>query len=223
MTVLFVLLTFAIFLAIDAWAHRREPASAPALAAVPEPETFRVEPVWVGGYQVPDGLHYHRGHTWARPAGGDSAVVGLDDFARRLIGPATRVALPRAGEWVRAGDGAARLGLDGREVDLVAPVDGVVTEVNPLLEQEPGLATADPYGRGWLFKVQTGELGRNLRNLLSGSLAHRFVEDSKEKLQLELMALSGTVLADGGEPAADFARHLADDDWRRLTREFLLA
>jgi glycine cleavage system H lipoate-binding protein len=223
MTVLFVLLTFAVFLAIDYWAHRRQPVPVATTSVAAEPETFRLEPVWVGGYQVPDGLHYHRGHTWARPAATDTAVVGLDDFARRLIGPATRVALPKPGEWVRSGDGAARLGLDGRDVDLVAPVDGVVTEINPLLEKDPGLATSDPYGRGWLFKVHTGELHRNLRNLFSGSLAHRFVEDSKEKLQLELMALSGTVLADGGEPAADFARHLTDDDWRRLTREFLLA
>lgn len=70
--------------------------------------------------------------------------------------------------------------------------------------------------------MQTGELGRNLRNLFTGSLAHRFFEDAKEKLQLELMALSGSVLADGGEPAEDFASHLAEDDWRRLTHEFLL-
>jgi len=104
----------------------------------------------------------------------------------------------------------------------VAPLEGVVVETNSRLESDPELASTDPYGRGWLFKLRTAELGRHLRNLLSGSLAHRFVEDSREKLQLELMALSGTVLADGGEPAADFASHLSDEDWHRLTREFLL-
>jgi glycine cleavage system H protein len=176
----------------------------------------------VSGYQVPDGLHYHRGHLWVRPTGPDTAVVGIDDFARRLIGLATKVALPRPGTWVRPGDRAARLGLDGREAELVAPLEGEVVATNALVEKQPGLATIDPYGRGWLYKVRTNELPRNLANLLGGSLAHRFVEDSKERLQLQLMALSGSVLADGGEPAADFARHLTDDDWHRLTREFLL-
>ncbi len=224
MTVLFVLLTFAAFLALDAWSHRNEPVRVAALASErEEPEPVRLEPVWVAGFQVPDGLHFHRGHTWARLAGNDTVVVGIDDFARRLIGPATRAALPKAGTWLNQGQPAAKLGLDGREVSLVAPVEGEVIETNSLLEQQPGAATTDPYGRGWLFKVRSTEIGRNLTNLLSGSLAHRFIEDSRERLQLQLMTLSGSVLADGGEPSPDFARHLPDEDWRRLTREFLLS
>lgn len=222
MTVLFVLLTFGFFLALDAWSHRHEMVPAAIPAHVPEAEALRFEPVWVAGFQVPEGLHYHRGHTWVRAIGPDTAVVGLDDFARRLIGPVTRAKLPEVGSWVRQGDRAASVGLDGREAELVAPVEGEVVQTNPLLESEPGLATADPYGRGWLFKVRSSELGRNFANLFSGSLAHRFVEDSRERLQLQLMALSGTVLADGGEPSPDFARHLADEDWHRISREFLL-
>ncbi|MBZ0089898.1 MAG: glycine cleavage system protein H, partial [Thermoanaerobaculia bacterium] len=129
---------------------------------------------------------------------------------------------PEVGSWLRQGDRAASVGLDGRDAELVAPVEGEVVQTNPLLESEPGLATSDPYGRGWLFKVRSSELGRNFANLLSGSLAHRFVEDSRERLQLQLMALSGTVLADGGEPSPDFARHLSDDEWHQISREFLL-
>jgi len=222
MTVLFVLLIFATFLALDAWSHRHEKAPAPALARASEPEGFAYEPVWVGGYQVPDGIHYHRGHTWVRAIGPDTAVVGIDDFARRMIGRATRAELPRAGDWVSTGAKAAALGLDGRDTALVSPLEGQVVETNPLLTSDPGLATRDPYGRGWLFKVRTSELGRNLRNLFSGTLAHRFIEDSREKLHRDLMALSGSVLADGGEPAIDYSAHLTDEEWSRLTSEFLL-
>ena len=48
------------------------------------------------------------------------------------------------------------------------------------------------------------------------------MEDTREALDLRLMALSGSVLQDGGEPVRDFARHLDDADWRRLVAEFLL-
>jgi hypothetical protein len=48
------------------------------------------------------------------------------------------------------------------------------------------------------------------------------MEDARAALDLRLMALSGSVLQDGGEPVRDFARHLADEDWRRLVAEFLL-
>lgn len=221
MTVLIVLAIFAFFLTLDYLRHRQ---TEEALVAAPaaEPGAFVPEPVWVAGYQMPEDLHYHRGHTWVRQTGPDTAVVGLDDFARRLVGPADKVALPAAGTWLRQGAAAVGLGLDGRSVDLVAPVEGEVMETNPLVAGQPGLATSDPYGRGWLMKVRSSELGRNLANLLSGSLARRFMEDSRERLQHQLMALSGSVLADGGEPVADFARHLPDEDWRHLVNEHLL-
>ncbi|MGE5232581.1 MAG: glycine cleavage system protein H [Acidobacteriota bacterium] len=221
MTVLLVLLTFAIFLSIDYWRHRKIEAVELARATEPVP-AFAAEPIWVAGYQMPEDLHYHRGHTWVRPLDADTVLVGMDDFARRLIGKADDVELPAAGSWLRQGAKALRVGLGAREVDLVAPVEGEVLETNAQLATEPGLATADPYGRGWLMKVRSTELGRNLSNLLSGSLARRFMEDSRERLQHQLMALSGTVLADGGEPVADFARHLPEEDWRHLVHELLL-
>ena len=96
MTVLLVILTFALFIALDYVIELRkereketvhkeqirvspEPVFAPGLAA---------EPVWVAGYQLPEELHYHRGHTWARLLSADTVLIGLDDFASKLIGPA---------------------------------------------------------------------------------------------------------------------------------------
>jgi glycine cleavage system H protein len=150
------------------------------------------------------------------------AVVGLDDFGRRLLGSADAAKLPAVGSWVQPGGKAVDLTVDGRQVSLVAPIEGEVVEANGQVARQPGLVAGDPYGRGWLFAVRTPAIRRNLSNLLSGSLARRFMEDSRERLAHQLMALSGTVLADGGEPAADFARHLPEDDWRRLVREHLL-
>jgi len=222
MTALIVLMIFAFFLTLDSLRHRKTEGAALAAAPAAEPGAFVPEPVWVAGYQMPEDLCYHRGHTWVRQTGPDTAVIGLDDFARRLVGPADAVGLPAAGAWLRQGAKAVLLGLEGgREVELRSPVEGEVIETNPIMTGQPGLATSDPYGRGWLFKVRTSELGRNLSNLISGSLARRFMEDSKERLQHQLMALSGTVMADGGEPVADFARHLPEEDWRHLVNELL--
>lgn len=225
MTVLFVLMTFGFFLGLDyVVRHRREArvavaTTAPALEAEP---AWIPEPVWVAGYQMPEELAYHRGHTWARLLGPDTVAIGIDDFARQLIGSATRTSLPAVGTWLRQGAKAAGLGLDGRDVDVVAPIDGEVVEVNDAVVRQPNLATSDPYGRGWLVKVRSSELARNLGNLLSGSLARRFMEDTRDRLQHQLMALQGTVLADGGEPVADFTRHLPEEEWRHLVHEFLL-
>jgi glycine cleavage system H protein len=219
MTVLLVILTFLAFILVDALVHR---GAAPEAKAVVVPPPATVEPVWVAGYQLPEGLHYHRGHTWARAVDADTVAVGLDDFARRLIGRADDVRLPSAGTWVVQGDKAFGIGSEGRLAELVAPIEGEVTEVNRQLLREPSLATDDPYGRGWVLKLRPAHLATSLRNLLSGSLARRWMEDAREGLDLRLMALSGSVLQDGGEPVAGFARHISTEEWKRLVGDFLL-
>lgn len=219
MTILLVILTFAIFITADALLTKRKVAA--AAKSAPSPAPTAAEPVWVAGYQLPAGLHYHRGHTWARPEG-DTVVVGLDDFAHRLLGDVRAVQLPAIGEWLRQGDVAFGAGKDGRSAGLVAPVEGEVVAVNRELSRDPSLAASDPFGRGWVLKVRASNLAANLRNLLSGNLAHRWMEDTREALDLRLMALSGSVLQDGGAPVGDFARHVPDEDWRRLVHEFLL-
>jgi glycine cleavage system H lipoate-binding protein len=215
MTILLVILTFALFITADALLAKRRVGAAAKSAPSPAPVAS------VAGFQLPEGLYYHRGHTWARPEG-DTVVVGLDDFARRLLGGVRTVRLPAVGDWLRQGDVAFGVREDGRAADLVAPVEGEVVAVNRELSRQPSLAADDPFGRGWVLKVRSSSLAANLRNLLSGSLARRWMEDSREALDLRLMALSGSVLQDGGEPMGDFARHVPAEDWRRLVREFLL-
>jgi glycine cleavage system H lipoate-binding protein len=220
MTILLVILTFAVFITADALLTRRREAAA-ARRAPAQPVPTAAEPVFVAGYQLPEGLYYHRGHTWARPEG-DTVVVGLDDFARKLIGGARSVRLPHLGDWLKQGEVAFGVREDGRAADLVAPVEGEVVAVNGDLHRQPSLLADDPFGRGWVYKVHSSGLAANLRNLLSGRLARRWMEDSREALDFRLMALSGSVLQDGGEPSGDFAKHVPAEDWRRLAREFLL-
>lgn len=218
MAALLALLMFVLFAALDLWlSRRRARAEAPAAAPAPANEPIPVaEPVWVAGYELPDNLLYHRGHTWARILAPDTVAVGIDDFARRLIGRTDSMKLPRVGTWVTQGAPGFRLDAHGRSASMLSPVEGEVVAVNPNLREDPALCHKDPYGRGWLCKIQSANLAANLRNLFSGTLARRWTEDARENLELRLMALSGSVLQDGGEPAPDFAERLEKDDWKVL-------
>lgn len=232
MSVLLAIATFALFIALDYLVNARRataeeaaplphPSRRPSLRSVSAP-AFVAQPVWVAGYQLPEDFHYHRGHTWARPLDDDTVVVGLDDFARQLIGSADSVEVPPVGSRVRQGGVGFSIGLGERNAGLLSPVEGQVVETNPALARDPRLATEDPYGRGWIMKLRSNDLARNLRNLLSGSTARKWTEDARERMELQLMALSGSVLTDGGKPVADFAAHLEHEDWQRLVGEFLL-
>jgi glycine cleavage system H lipoate-binding protein len=224
MTVIIVLLMVSMFMTFDYIFGRRSAQEAAGLRAAgdPLPMPLSVEPVWVGGYQLPEDRLYHLGHMWVRPLGADTAAVGMDDFARRLVGPARKIVLPQVGSRFVAGQPAFRVVSESGGANLVTPLTGEVLEVNPRLQAQPALATDEPYGRGWLAKMRSRDLASGLRNLLGGSLARRWTEDARERLDLNLVALSGSVLQDGGEPVADFARHLPAEDWQRLVHEFLL-
>ena len=131
--------------------------------------------------------------------------------------------LAERGIVVSCGHSDATAEQAGRAFDRgVATVTHLFNAMRPLGHRDPGLAAADPHGRGWVLKVKAPNLADNLRNLLSGRLARKWMEDSREALELRLMALSGSVLQDGGEPTADFARHLPPEDWKRLVGEFFL-
>ena len=220
MTLLIVVAFFALFITIDYVMVRRRLAR--RAAAHPPAELPPLEPRWVAGYLMPEGLYYHRGHTWARPTEGDAVIVGLDDFARRLVGPATRLDTPAVGSHLVQGGAGFSLGLDGRVASLVSPVEGEVAELNEEVARRPSLATDDPYGRGWVLKLRPRDLTSNLHNLLTGRLARLWMEDSRQALDLRLMALSGSVMQDGGEPVFELTRHLKKEDWDRLVRDFLL-
>jgi glycine cleavage system H protein len=150
-------------------------------------------------------------------------LVGIDDFARKLIGQAATLVAPSRGDWLHQGGRAFALELDGRVAALVSPVEGEVVAVNPELASKTARVACDPYGRGWVLQVRSPQLASNLRNLLSGRLARKWMEDSREALELRLMAFAGSVLQDGGEPAANLGAHLPKSDWERLVHEFLLS
>jgi glycine cleavage system H lipoate-binding protein len=227
MAALLVICTFAVFILADYLVGLRARARAQAElapAAVPtgpRPRP-RAEGVRVAGYELPEDLHYHRGHTWARVEDDDTVTVGLDDFAHKLVGRVTEADLPPVGSYVRQGTVGARLHSDDRMADVLSPVEGEVVEVNPALAEDPGLSSRDPYADGWLVRIRSANIEAALRNLLSGSLARRWIEDAREHLGRRLMALAGSALQDGGEPAPEFASHLDRDDWNELVAQFLL-
>ncbi len=104
-------------------------------------------------YNVIDGLKYTQQHEWARKEG-DTVVVGLSDYAQDKLGEIVFVELPDVGAEVEAGKSAAVIESVKAVADLYAPVDGKVTEVNEALLDQPEVINQDPYGEGWVFKVE---------------------------------------------------------------------
>ena len=177
----------------------------------------------VDWFRVPDGFHLHPGHAWASAVNAGSVAVGLDDFGHRLVGPISGVLAPAVGQALRKGEPAFTVVADGKRFDLLSPVDGVVAEVNRRTASAPDQLHADPYGEGWIMKVVPRKLSENLRDLLSGEAASRFLEAAADRLMPQMQMQPATVLAqDGGAPVHGIARELDPEHWDDTVRSCFL-
>lgn len=208
MTVLLVLFFFAFFLLIDHFMARKRVSVTQTYAIRP-----RILPALVNGFLLPEKLFYHLGHTWVAPESPALARVGLDDFASKMLGTVDAVALPKRNTWIRQGQKFAAITREGKTVQLISPVEGVVTEVNETVLSKPE-TLRDAYNEGWLVTVNTPDQKTNLRNLLHGNLAKWFIGDAVARLHPALAQ-------DGGEAVHDFLKEMGKD-WETTAREFLL-
>lgn len=102
---------------------------------------------------TPDNLRYLDSHEWIA----DDGTVGITDFAQDQLGDVVFVELPEVGDEVGAGDQVAVVESVKTASDIYAPVAGVITEVNEALDASPELINEDPYGEGWLFKLEPAD------------------------------------------------------------------
>jgi glycine cleavage system H protein len=172
-------------------------------------------------FSVPEGFFYHQGHSWALPEADGVVRVGVDDFARRLLGEPQSLSLPRVGSRVAQGEPGWTVNVGGRAIPMLSPVHGEVIEVNADVRSSPGLVNGDPYERGWLFKVKASRLGADLNGLLSGRLARAWLDETVDSLRRRMSGGLALAYEDGGTPVSGIARSLSAEHWEEIAREFL--
>ena len=226
MTVALVLFTFITFLVIDYFLSRKKaPVFAEQLQARQPSTAPRPLPNLVNGFQVPDHLRYHPGHTWALSESPNLVRVGMDDFAAKLVGKVEAVGLPQRGQWIRQGQKILSFKKNGVTVEMVSPIEGSVSDVNEAVLANPEASRRDPYGDGWLLTVQSPDAKTNFRNLMGGALAHTWMEEAVARLLKRLPASTGAlVLAqDGGIATDELAAGVPAQEYKTITQEFFLA
>ncbi len=100
-----------------------------------------------GWFSVPDGFHFHPGHSWARAESDDLVTIGMDDVAHRLIGPPKGLELPPTGATLAAGEAGWSVRVDGRTLPVLSPVNGEVAATNEAAIRDPGSLGGDPVRR----------------------------------------------------------------------------
>ena len=174
----------------------------------------------VGGVKVPQGFYLHRGHAWAKLEEGATVRIGLDDFAWRLLGPSDRIESPLVGKTVDQNRPSINLTRGPKSAQVLSPVSGVVTDVNPRLRERGAIAHESPYTDGWVLRVHSKNLRAELKNLIIAQETERFLVDEVDRLYALIEAVA-PLAADGGQMGPDLYGNLPEIGWEKLTRLFL--
>ena len=102
---------------------------------------------------IPSDLRYSTDHEWVR-VDGDIVTIGITEYAQDALGDVVFVELPEAGASVTAGATFSEVESTKSVSDIYAPVTGAISAVNETLESAPELLNSDPYGDGWICKIQ---------------------------------------------------------------------
>jgi glycine cleavage system H lipoate-binding protein len=175
----------------------------------------------IKGFKLPHGYYLHHGHTWVKIEEGSTVRVGLDDFALRLLGPLDRIEAPLMGKAVEQDRGDISLCRGDNRAEVLSPVSGVVTDINPKLREAGNLANQEPYANGWIMLLHSSSIRKDLKNLLIGKQASEFLDQEIEHLYQVIEEEAGPLAADGGYFGDDIFGNMPQLGWHKLTQRFL--
>ena len=132
--------------------------------------------VKVDDYEVKEGLYYSKDYLWVELEDG-RAKIGLTDYAQKQLRDILVVDLPDVGTEIEQGEPFGSVESAKTVSDLIAPLSGVVEEVNDAVVENPGLINEDPYGEGWVIVISPTKLDEELKELMDFDAAVKWHEE----------------------------------------------
>jgi glycine cleavage system H protein len=128
--------------------------------------------------EFPEGLKYSKEHEWVLVEG-TSATIGITEYAQEELGDIVFVELPEVGEKIVKDDPFGAVESVKAVSDIYAPVSGEVMETNEILPDNPETINDDPYGDGWMVRVELSDVD-DLKDLMDADEYAEYVAQQKE-------------------------------------------
>lgn len=125
----------------------------------------QVKPVQLGfsDFRVPMTTFFYPGHTWVNILENGDVHIGLDDFARKVIGEIEHVEFPEQSSVLKQGERAFTVKAGNKTLRFLSPVDGEVIGINGMMLSNPAEVAKNPFGSGWMLTVKPANLSANLK------------------------------------------------------------
>jgi glycine cleavage system H lipoate-binding protein len=221
MVVMLVVLTFAVFIALDYFVFSKRHATAMAVAPVPGGA-----PLPATRQAVPRGIYLHPTFTWGRFGSTGELYLGVHPMLLGLVGTPYQLELRKSGEHVAKGDPLVRVARGGHHLDVRSPIAGRVEHVNSHLTGETLWRDLEENDGSWLYRVTPESVIDEVRTWLTGEPAGEWTRRQYDRLRTYLQnAVAdghlGMVMADGGELTPGVLGDMDESVWIGLDDRFL--
>ena len=175
-------------------------------------------------FVIPGGAFISEGHCWLTLEPDGTVKVGIDDFAKKLLGKIDDIEYPNLGMKVIAGQSLFSLRLGKRTIAFEAPISGQVTRINKFLGENLGSLETTPYGQNWICTIDADDFDSELKKLKIGKSAVSFYQteiDSFLASVRESQRVSATAKETAHEPLhVGQMESLEDDTWNQVAKKF---
>ena len=170
--------------------------------------------------QFPEDLYYHNGHAWMKFEEGNRIRVGLDDFTQQVMGNFDKIEIPLPGGELKQGEVAWKVSNGNQKLSQLAPLGGMVVEVNEKLRRDPTLANRSPYEEGWILKIQAKALNKEMPELMDSFQFKAHFDQCKARLMSFFNNETlGLAYGDGEEVIQGVASKLDEKTWKVLVTQ----
>jgi len=173
-----------------------------------------------GEFSIPGGALISLGHCWATLAEDGTAHVGIDDFARKLLGRIDAIDFPDVGQEVEAGQPLFSVRQGDRQAQFLAPLSGKVVKNNGVLHDDCSRLEKMPYGKNWICIIKGRDLDSELPRLKIGKSAVALFQEDIDRVQAHLQNATGAEKSDPATLTLGAFQKLDDAQWRRAVQEF---
>lgn len=186
-------------------------------------------PLEVQKVTIPAGLYFDKSHTWLFREKDGSVRVGIDDFMQHIMGPVTRIEMKNPGDAVRKGDVLVTIIQRGKQLNIYAPVTGIIASRNSALINNSSLINTSPYADGWVYTIEPDNWMREIQFLNMAEKYRGWLENEFSRLK-DFLAMtfktnnleySHVVLQDGGSLKDHVLADLGPEVWDDFQTNFI--
>lgn len=225
MVALFVLLTFVLIISINLIVtkvrEKRIPVFEEGFEATAQP-VFTKESIY-----VPQGLYYSKGHTWLNFTEDGKLKLGIDDFLNKVLKPSKINVLVSEGSKIKRGEPIFEIFTNISKVKVYSPVDGVITNLNRNVLENPSLIRENPYRENWFAEIEPADVKVVIPSFKIGKEVVAWMKEEVNRFKDLLAHLSprpslvGATLYDGGNIVEGVAKLLDEESISKFEEEFL--